>query len=257
MSIDISLEQVSHWSNEKTIWTTVTNYGYRLYTLNMLKSLSPFSLDRNVLILCVDKASADWFTKKGYRVFALHHHYERFCAWNTHEYDQICYLKLEWIYRILSLGKNILLIDGDIVFQKSPEDDVRRWESNIQIDGRIQNDDQDDQSTYNLCTGYLFIRSSPQMIRLYDCVSEEGKQKYQTCVFDNNDQSYFNKYVKPYSQFQPLPLDQYPNGKYFFRHIDRIRSTTIMVHFNWIKGHAKMSTMKDYKMWLLSKEEEI
>ena len=35
---------------------------------------------------------------------------DKFCPWNTKGYDKICYLKLELIYRILSLDKNILLI---------------------------------------------------------------------------------------------------------------------------------------------------
>jgi len=256
MSIEVPLEQVTSCSNGKTVWTTVTNYGYRLYTLNMLKSLAPFGLDRSVLILCLDKKSANWFTEKGYHVITTTDTNERFCAWNTKGYDRICYVKLEWIFRILSLNMNILLIDGDIVFRKNPFDDLQKWEENDQFDGWIQNDSQDDRNTDNLCTGYIFIRTNPKMIQLYDCVSDEGKQKYQTCAFDNNDQTYFNRFVKPYSRFQPLTLDQYPNGKMYYENTDRINKTAIMVHFNWVQGHIKMIKMKLYKMWLLTPEDE-
>ena len=256
MSIEVTLEQIHSVSTGKTIWTTVTNYGYRLYTLNMLKSLAAFELDRLVLILCLDQKSAKWFRKKGYHVIASHETYEQFCAWNKKGYDQICYLKLVWIERILSLNKNILLIDGDIVFLKNPMEDIQRWEADSNIDGWIQNDAQTDQMTNNLCTGYMYIRSSPRMIQSYDCTSAVGKQKYETCAFDNNDQTYFNKYVKPYSRIQPLLLDRYPNGKYFYEHADRIRSIATMVHFNWLEGHLKMAKMKEYKMWLLTEDEE-
>jgi hypothetical protein len=256
MSIEVTLEQVKPYSNGKTVWTTVTNYGYRLYTLNMLKSLAPFGLDRSVLILCLDKKAVDWFMEKGYYVITANDTNERFCAWNTKGYDRICYLKLEWIYRVLSLNMNILMIDGDIVFRKNPIDDIQKWESNDQFDGWIQNDSQDDRNTDNLCTGYIFIRSNSKMIQLYDCVSDEGKRKYQTCAFDNNDQTYFNKFVKPFSRFQSLLLEQYPNGKMYYENTDRINNTAIMVHFNWVQGHMKMIKMKLYKMWLLTPEDE-
>ena len=254
MSIEVTLEQLI--SNGKTVWTTVTNYGYRLYTLNMLKSLASFDLDHSVLILCLDKRSSLWFAKKGYRTITALDQHERFCAWNTKGYDQICYLKLEWIYRILSLNMNVLLIDGDIVFRKNPIRDVQKWEINDQFDGWIQNDSQNDQNIDNLCTGYIFIRSNPKMIQLYNCVSEEGRQKYQTCAFDNNDQTYFNKFVKPYSHFQALLLEQYPNGKMYYENTERISKTAIMIHFNWVQGHMKMVKMKEYKMWLLTVDDE-
>jgi hypothetical protein len=256
MSIEVTLEQVTSCSTGKTVWTTVTNYGYRLYTLNMLKSLASFDLDRSVLILCLDEKSANWFMKKGYHVVTANDTHERFCAWNTKGYDRICYLKLEWIFRILSLNMNILLIDGDIVFRKNPNSDLQKWEMDDQFDGRIQNDSQDDRNTDNLCTGYIFIRSNPKTIQLYDCVSDAGKQKYETCAFDNNDQTYFNKFVKPFSRFQPLLLEQYPNGKMYYENTDRIDKTAIMVHFNWVHGHIKMVNMKRYKMWILAPEDE-
>jgi hypothetical protein len=257
MSIKVTLQQLTSCCNGKTVWTTVTNYGYRLYTLNMLKSLAPFGLERSVLILCLDERSAEWFTNKGYHVITTTDTHDRFCAWNTTGYDQICYLKLMWIFRILSLNMNVLLIDGDIVFRKNPITDLQKWEKNDQIDVWIQNDSQDDRITNNLCTGYLFIHSNPTMIKLYDCVSEEGKRKYEQCAFDNNDQTYFNTFVKPHSRVQPLLLDQYPNGKMYYENTERINKTAIMVHFNWVHGHMKMAKMKLYKMWYLTPYDEI
>jgi Nucleotide-diphospho-sugar transferase len=256
MSIQITAEQITSYSNGDTIWTTVTNYGYRLYTLNMLKSLASFNLDRNVVILCIDDKSAEWFRKKGYHVISINTSYERFCAWNTTGYDKICYLKLEWIYRVLTLHKNILLIDGDIVFQKDPSADVGKWEQDTRYDGWVQNDSQTDQNIENLCTGYMFIRSTPKMIELYDCISEAGLEKYKRCAFDNNDQTYFNQYVKPFAKIQPLALSNYPNGKMYMEHRAVIYSNTILVHFNWLKGHMKLAKMKEYKMWILMEEDE-
>jgi len=259
MSIPLTIADLQHCllEDEKTIITTVTNHGYLLYTMNMLKSLKPYGMDHKLFLVCIDKKSADILTNLGYHPYCINDTVlGKFCPWNTKGYDKICYLKLELIYRILSLNKNVLLIDGDIVFQKNPLEDLRQWMKNATDDVWIQNDSLENKNITNMCTGYLFIKSTNQMINLYDCVSEEGKKKYMTCALDNNDQSYFNKYVKPYCKMNALPLEKYPNGKMFYEYVEKIRETAVLVHFNWIKGHLKMAKMKEHKMWLLDPEEE-
>jgi hypothetical protein len=242
----------------KTVLTTLTNYGYLLYTLNMLKSLRPFGLEKQVFIVCMDRKGAIILQNKGYRVLCLESTLGAFCPWNSKGYDKICYVKLELIYRILSLEKNVLLIDGDIVFQKSPLPDIVEWTANRRYtEVFIQNDSTDNRDMTNMCTGYVFIRSTPNMIHLYDCVSEEGLKKYERCALDNNDQSYFNTFVKPYCEMNALPLEYYPNGKMFYDYMERVKYTAILVHFNWIKGHLKMAKMKEYKMWLLDDDDEM
>jgi len=237
--------------------TTITNYGYILYTLNMLKSLKQFGIDKNVFIVAMDEKCASILSKLGYHVFCVNEKsLGKFCPWNMKGYDQICYYKLELLYRLLLLNKNVLLIDGDIVFLKNPVYDIMIWSNEIS-DVWIQNDTTDDKNTTNMCTGYMFIKTSKKMCDLYDCVSQEGQQKYLKCAFDNNDQTYFNKYVKPYCKINPLPLKKYPNGNVFYRISDEIYDSIVLVHFNWIVGHLKMAKMKEHKMWLLTEEEEI
>jgi len=259
MSFQINLDQLEPCllEDNQTIITTVTNYGYLLYTLNMLKSLEPFGLDRKVFIACIDKKAFHVLKKLGYHVFCIEDNtLGTFCPWNTKGYDKICYLKLELIYHILSLKKNVLLVDGDIVFQKDPLEDIKQWWQDNIYDVWIQNDSQENRNTKNLCTGYMFIKSNERLITLYDCVSENGKKKYQSCAFDNNDQTYFNNFIKPGCMVKALPLDKYPNGKMFYDNTQTIKNICILVHFNWVKGHIKMAKMKEYKMWLLTAEEE-
>ena len=246
----------------KTIITTLTNYGYLLYTLNMLKSLKPFGLDKKVLVVCIDKKGSNILKKLGYNVYCIDDNpsamqeLSKFSPWNTKGYDKICYLKLELLHSILSLNKNVLLIDGDIVFKKDPMEDMMEWWKDTIYDVWIQNDSQENRNTKNMCTGYLFIKSSDRLIELYDCVSEAGKKKYLECAFDNNDQTYFNKFVKPACMFSAIPLEKYPNGKMYYDNVDQLKETAVIVHFNWIQGHLKMAKMKEHKMWLLTPEEE-
>jgi hypothetical protein len=258
MSIRIQSEDLHNcfFEDGKTIMTTVTNYGYLLYTLNMLKSLKPFDLDKKILIVSIDTKAAKVLRKLGYNnVYCIDDKdLGKFAPWNTKGYDKICYLKLELIYRILSLNKNILLVDGDLVFLKDPRPDINVWiEEKESI--HIQNDSLENENTNNMCTGYMLIKSNEKTIKLYDCVSESGKKKYLECAFDNNDQSYFNKFVKPFCTFKAIPLHKYPNGLAFYNNLS-YRDIAILIHFNWVHGHFKMAKIKEHKLWLLTPEEE-
>lgn len=261
MTINITLDDLAPCllDDNKTVITTMTNYGYLLYTLNMLKSLKQFNLDKKILVVCIDRKGSNILKKLGYNVICIEEDVPqelgKFCPWNTKGYDKICYLKLELIYTLVSLNKNVLLIDGDIVFLKDPLPDINWWIQEEYIDVHVQNDSLENHDKTNLCTGYMLIKSNDKMIKLYDCVSEVGKKKYLECAFDNNDQSYFNKFVKPNCTFQALTLLKYPNGQAFYNTPSR-KDTAVLVHFNWVHGHIKMAKMKEYKMWLLTPEEE-
>ena len=252
MSIHLTLQDVEPFTFNGTVMTTLTNSGYLLYTLNMLKSLRPFGLDKKILIVCIDRKGAESLTARGYSVICVDDIYSKFSPWNSTEYVKICYLKLELIYRILSLQKNVLLIDGDIVFRKNPMEDMLSQDKTFDV--WIQNDSLENSNTKNMCTGYMFIKSSDKLIQLYDVISESGRAKYLKCAFDNNDQTYFNIYVKPRCIFSALPLEKYPNGKMFY---DNPNLDPVLVHFNWVHGHVKMAKMKEHKMWLLTPDEEI
>jgi hypothetical protein len=90
----------------------------------------------------------------------------------------------------------------------------------------------------------------------YDCVSQEGQERYKRCAMDNNDQTYFNRYVKPVCRMYALPLEEYPNGNVYLKRKREIDAQCVLVHFNWLKGHHKLVTMKQHRMWLLAPEEE-
>ena len=255
----------------QTVLTTLTNSGYLLYTLNLLKSLRPYGLDKKVLVVCMDRAAANRLQRLGYqaRVCVVQekaeekaeekekHDLSRFCPWNTKGYDTICYTKLRVIYRLLTMNKNILLVDGDVVFCKNPAEDWSAWwSSSPTYDVYIQNDSERDEDTTNLCTGYMWIRATDTTRKAYDCESEAGQARYRTCAFDNNDQTYFNRYVKPVCRTCALPLDHYPNGAVYQKRKSVLQDRCVLVHFNWLKGHFKLVVMKQNGMWLLTPEEE-
>lgn len=244
-----------------TLFVTLTNSGYLLYTLNLLKSLKPYGWDKKMLILCMDLHATTVLRERGYYAFLADEEdntLSRFCPWNTKGYDKICYMKLRMIHEIVMMGKNVLLVDGDVVFCKDPMEDARKWWlGSDTYDVYVQNDSENDHDHTNLCTGYMWIRSTPQIQHLYDCISEEGQERYRLCAFDNNDQTYFNRHVKPDCRVCVLPLDKYPNGNVYMKRVHQVKDRCMMIHFNWLRGHFKLVKMKQYGKWLLTPEEEI
>jgi Nucleotide-diphospho-sugar transferase len=241
-----------------TVLVTLTNSGYLLYTLNLLKSLQPYGLDKKVFIVCMDTPVAEALRQRGYHTHSENREaLARFCPWNTKGYDEICYMKLRTIHKLLSMGRNVLLMDGDVVFRKNPQEAWREWWSAPVYDVYIQNDAQRNQDVTNLCTGYMWIRATPVTQEAYDCISAEGQERYRRhCAFLNNDQTYFNEYVKPVCRVYALPLEDYPNGKMYMENKARIHDRCVLVHFNWLKGHHKLVAMRQNRMWLLTAEEE-
>ena len=239
-----------------TVLATLTNHGYALYTLNLLKSLAPFGLDRRVLVCCLDSKAAVLFRERGYPVVDLGTDMDAFCAWNKGAYDRICYMKMRVQHAILSQGKNVLMIDGDIVFVKDPAPDLVAWEADHATEVYVQNDAQVEEDHKNLCAGFMFVRATENMQRLFDTETEEGQARYRRCAFDNNDQLYFNDYIKPHAAVKALPLQAYPNGKMFMDYMGKPAPETVLVHYNWLHGHQKVARMKQYRMWLLEEKEE-
>lgn len=255
--INITLDDVKDTilEDSNTLLITLTNYGYLLYTLNMLKSLRNFNIDKKVFVICIDDKSYNIIKRLGYNALCLNENLNSFYEWNKKGYDKLTYFKVLMIYKLLCLNINLVLIDGDIVFRKNPINDIKKWEI-LAYDVCIQNDSKNNSDKTNLCTGYMFIRSSPLLIDLYECESEEGYQKYLKGALIHNDQSFFNDYVKPNCNVSSLNLDHYPNGSYYYKNYKLIKDKAVMVHFNWILGHQKMIKMKEHDMWLLTDDEE-
>lgn len=257
----LTLEQVAPCviQENNTLLVTLTNSGYLLYTLNLLKSLEPYGWDKKIFIVCMDDHAMNVLCQRGYHAQSISEDsLSRFCPWNTAGYDKICYMKLRVIYEILMMGINVLLMDGDVVFCKDPMIDLQRiWSISSIYDVYVQNDSENQHDHTNLCTGYMWIRSTPQTLKGYDCISEEGKERYRLCAFDNNDQTYFNRYVKPICNIYVLPLEEYPNGNVFMKKVNQIKNRCVMIHFNWLRGHFKLVKMKQYGKWLLTPDEEL
>ena len=257
INIDISYNNINECILEdgKSIITTITNYGYILYTFNMLKSLKVFNLHEKVFIVCMDSKSYNIFKKLGYNTYLIDLQINKFVGYNKNGYDIICYYKMLYIYKLITIGINVFYIDGDVVFMNNPLNDFISWIKSDK-DVWIQNDTMNDNDNRNMCMGVIFVKSTDKSLKYFQCDTQDAYNYYKNiCAFDNNDQTYFNNRIKPYLQIGLMPLELYPNGQYFYKN-SSLKETSILVHFNWIQGHQKLLKIKEYNMWLLSEDEE-
>lgn len=252
----IPIDTYKHCIHENaTVFFTITNYGYLIYTLNMLKSLKPWGLDKKVIVICIDSKSNKLLTSLGYSTLYYPTEYGKFTSYNKPGYDKICYYKLLAICKIIEAGYNVFYFDGDIVFQKNPLNFLKRWLT-LTPEVLVQNDTQDDLNKDNMCMGCIFVKSTENTRKYFICDTEETIKAYEMYAGDNNDQSFFNKLIKPNVYADTLPLAEFPNGKYFIDNSQSTKHTVCLIHFNWLIGHEKLIKMRSYNMWYLTEGEE-
>ena len=236
------------FENNKTVFFTITNMGYMDYTKNMLSSLNKFSIDKKILIVCLDKISHDYFKTNEYSTYFIDLDLKEFSHFGSEAFSKCCYVKIYMIYKIITMNYNAFYTDGDIVFFKNPIEDLILLKDD-QADVWIQNDTLLDNSYDNVCAGFLYVTSNDKTKKLFNTDIPEFEQRYDQCKKANNDQTYINLYIKPHINIRLFPLYKYPNGNYFFKYHKFIMDSLVMVHFNWIIGNDKKEQMKKYNMW--------
>lgn len=256
MTFDVCKEDICNNIYNNTLFTTITNQGYLLYTMNLLKSLERFGFDKKVLIVCIDVKSEKFLKSKGYNTFLIDMKISKLISYNKTGYDLICYYKLLFIYKVICLGYNIFYFDGDIVFDKDPSSEIQQWVESDK-DLFIQNDSMEDTNHNNLCMGLLMVKSNPKTIKYFKCDTPDTIEYYnKVCAMNNNDQTYFNNKIKNNLNNSIMKLDNWPNGKYFYKNHLSLVDSLYAVHFNWLHGHEKLVKIKELNKWYLSEEDE-
>ncbi len=235
--------------DNRTIFFTITNEGYMDYTKNMLKSLNKFNIDKNVLIVCTDDKSNEYFKSNGYYTYLINLNLSEFYHYGSEFFSKVCYLKLFLINKFIKMNYNIFYTDGDIYYVKNPINELDMYRE-INGDMWIQNDTIYDNNFDNVCAGFLYVRSNSRTKLYFDVEIPEFLERYNKCVKHNNDQTYINNFIIPHLRVHLFSLNKFPNGNYFYNFGEHIKDSIVMVHFNWVVGHEKKERMKKYGMWL-------
>ena len=227
----------------KISFITLTNNGYLDYTRNCIKSLEKIGVE-GLKVYCIDD---ECFNKLDYpNKFKIDNPKEEqiseFHKFRSGiEWTKIVFQKFKIIYKELKENDYVLFTDGDIVFKEKRiiEDLLNRIGD---YDLLAQNDRFDDYNDEQLCTGFMLVRSCEKTINFFDpnIIKLEG---IRGC-----DQIYVNFY-KNKLKYKKLPLNKYPNGKYFR---DNNNYNPYIIHYNFLVGHSKKEMMIKDKNWYIN-----
>ena len=216
---------------------TLTNSGYLQITKNCLRSIERLKTYPPLHIYAYGSDIAEKLSK--YTVTELDDEdlHER-QLFRKGRWGSLTATKFSMISENLENFEYVCMTDGDIVFL---EEDIFTSLKNMIGDNDllIMNDTMDDKCTDNLCSGFMFIRSSPVTRLMFDPMHVEKRKNDKG--FD--DQVYINE-IKSTLKFKLLPLHEYPNGRYFYTNCKHISPK--LVHFNWTGD--KLKTMKNFEM---------
>jgi len=225
---------------------TLSNTGYINYTLNCYESLKRLNMSQLLKTYVIGKDGYEIINNCGYICSLIddevNSNFQKFREGN---WSDITFYKFHIIYENLQKYKYVCFTDGDIVFEN--KDIFEYLKNKIEsFDILIQNDTNIDNNNSNLCSGFMFINSNentlsifnPENVKLYKKSSNWGDQKY------------INE-IKKNINYKLLPLELFPNGKYYFNN-KNTNFEPYLIHFNWVIGHNKEKKMREYKKWYLN-----
>lgn len=211
---------------------TLTNKGYLNYTFNCLKSLENIGVE-GLKVYAIGKKANRSLTRRNYNSELIDDESNtKFQKFRTGNWADIIYYKFQIIYDNLQGHKFVCITDGDIVF-KNKEFMNYCLENIGENDMLIQNDSLDDESHENLCSGFMFIKSSEKTINFFNPASVKKKSDIKEGW---GDQMYVNE-QKENIAYEMLPLSLFPNGKFF--ELNHFNIDPYLIHFNWLIGHSK------------------
>jgi hypothetical protein len=224
---------------------TLTNTGYIDYTLNCLKSLENIKSKINLHCYCIGEEGHKLLIEKGYKSTLIDSkENSNFQEYRKGNWASIVSHKFQIIYENLLINDYLLITDGDIVFEK--DNFIDYLLKNIgNSEMLIQNDTLSDSSNTNLCSGFIFLKSNKNTINLFNPKNIEIYKKKTGW----GDQDYLNE-IKNKMQYKKLPLELFPNGKYYYSNYNKINP--YIIHFNWVVGNEKKKRMITFKKWYLS-----
>lgn len=241
----------------KVKFITLTNDGYLDYTLNCLKSLEKINFYETLHCYTIGSNSHNKLLSLGYSSEEINDKNisTNFEEWQSNNIGKIYQQKFHIIYKNLLDHKYVCFTDGDIVFNNN--NFLKYCIENIKDhDILIQNNNQCDDDKSEVCSGFMFIKSNKITIDLFN---PKHTEKFK----DNKgwgDQLYVNNVLNKFN-FKILPLNLFPNGKYFnlntiIHHkknptINMLIKNSYLTHFNYIVGNKKKESMKKCDVWYL------
>lgn len=152
---------------EDLAFITLTNDGYIDYTLNLLKSLELYNLDKKIKCYCIGKNGYTKLKNMGYNSFLIDDNINtNFCEYRQKNWKKIVSRKFNIISKNLKTHKYVLFTDGDIVF--THKNAINYLLENIGDNDMII---QSTKTKNNVCSGFFMLKSNKKTIKLFDPIN--------------------------------------------------------------------------------------
>lgn len=241
---------------DKISFITLTNNGYKNYTKNCLQSLkklnTKINLDSKLKIYCMDSVAFNDLSIEHKNIIKCENleHCDKMLSYMDKGWNYLTLKKLDVIYEELLKNEFVCFTDGDIVFENENIFDYCLKHIK-ECELLIQRDDLGKDYPLNLsngkimvptvCTGFMFIRKTPNTLRLF---RKDNIDQTLKC-----DQTYINNVLNQFN-YKKLPLSIFPNGLYY--KLFRKNIKPYLIHFNYTEtAKDKKELMKKYKKWYI------
>lgn len=229
---------------EDICFITLTNDGYLDYTLNCYKSLEKCGAYVTLTSYVIGEKAYNKLEKLGYSCVLLEDaslDQNKLLKYRTSGWSSLMYHKINLVYKLLKKHKYVCITDGDIVFENP---DFLSYCHNMigNSDVIFQNNKlKDDEAV--ICGGFALIKSNEKTLNMYNVTNVNPKDIY-------IEQNFLKKQMKRFNiKCGFLPLEFYPNGKYYYKHKNK---RPHLIHFNWIETGKKKKRMMALKKWYLN-----
>jgi hypothetical protein len=252
------LTEIKPYIQDGTFVFTLTNNGYKYFTLNLVNNMKKAKILWKLCIICADKESRRFFQIQGIATVLSTTFVEgtgpNISPFGSRNFQRLNRLKLDLLTSFSKMPEilNGVYMDGDIaVYNDFLPDILERLKLGPAL--HIQCDESNRQACSevcaNVCTGFLAwshgLSSSLFNVSEY---TDLWKSKPEDQVFVNARLKAEN------TVFKTLPRDLYPNGQFLslYTSDSELKAKCKILHYNYLVGMDKQRRMKINGDWLLT-----
>lgn len=248
------------------VWT-LTNNGYKFYTLNLVRALEAAGCRWKLCIFCADSASYNFFVREGILArktqTLLPDYGPRVTPYIAKQFREITQKKLE-LFEDLSSRPEVrvcVYLDGDITIYRDPLPDLL---ARLRAGGPgllFQCDENTRVACArtltpgavcpNLCSGVVAWRHGAVDTSLFRI---EGGEVRALWARSAEDQAFLNKMITLKGvEVETLPRDLYPNEQFvsLFKAEPARKGEALLLHYNYMVGNQKGDRMIGNGDWRL------
>lgn len=227
---------------DKVKLITITNTPYLKITKNCIKSIDRINIKCPVKIFTIDETCYNTLKSENYEEVQslgdICKETSRYCDKN---WSRVTIQKIVSIREQLDLSDIVIYIDGDIVVEDSRFITYcyEKLTKNKDLDMLAQCEWKGKNMTDEICSGFLAIKSNARTKKMFDI---------DTSINYPNDQNFVNK-KRNMINYEMLPIELYPNGKYYYEERNKTKISPYLIHFNFVMFSNKISKIKTLKKW--------